>query len=221
MPSPVPQSTRTLARVDGIFIVRMGRDGDDERARREAEWHRLRGRYVRHFADAADVDEATAERVVAALFDHPDSDGHECPCGCHPRLSAFHDDGFDCPCGWDDARRAAEARSLDAWARRCDHSRVRASARSAGGAWRDRRSWPNVPQGRRASRSSYEQSALKLWPTGSTQRKMRRRGFLHQQSDRHSQVIAPMPLPLRSGESRPGHPLAVRRSAVPLPGRWV
>lgn len=95
--------------MDDIFVLRMGQ-GDG--ARREAERSRIRQRYVRRLVDAADVDEAAAERVVAALFDHAYPDGQECACGCHPRLAASHGDGFDCPCTWDEAPRAESRRSV-------------------------------------------------------------------------------------------------------------
>lgn len=98
-----------------IFVMRMGQGDDDERARQEAERLRLRNRYVGHLVDTADLGEAAAERVIAALFDHPDLERSKCWCGCHPRLSSQHDDGFDCPCGWDDARRADERRNLTAF----------------------------------------------------------------------------------------------------------
>jgi hypothetical protein len=89
-----------------MYIVRFGGDPDEFRARQEAKLLRLRARYVRHLVATADVDEATAERVIAVLFDHRTADGRSCPCSCHPRLSDQHDDGFDCSCGWDEARRA-------------------------------------------------------------------------------------------------------------------
>lgn len=92
-----------------LFIVDFGHD-DDAQARREAEGARLRNRYVRHVVEAAHVDDATAERVVAAIFDHPAQDGRSCACGCHPQLSALHGDGMDCPCSWDDVRRECERR---------------------------------------------------------------------------------------------------------------
>jgi hypothetical protein len=53
-----------------VYIVRFGGDPDEFRARQEAELLRLRDRYVRHLVATADVDEATAERVIAVLFDH-------------------------------------------------------------------------------------------------------------------------------------------------------
>lgn len=93
--------------------------GEEERARREAEREaeraRLHGRYVRHLIARAGVDDPTARRVIAALFDHADREGRRCECGCHPRLSAEHDDGFDCRCTWDEARRAAETRRWEAF----------------------------------------------------------------------------------------------------------
>ena len=95
-----------------MYIVRFGGDPDEFRARQEAELLRLRARYVRHLVATADVDEATAERVIAVLFDHRTADGRLCPCSCHPRLSDQHDDGFDCSCGWDEARRAERSRSF-------------------------------------------------------------------------------------------------------------
>ena len=64
---------------------------------------------------SAEVGEATARRVITALFDPCDADHDECPCSCHPRLSAEHGDGFDCRCAWDEDRRAAEAANWQAW----------------------------------------------------------------------------------------------------------
>lgn len=55
---------------------------------------------------ATDLDEATAQQVMAVLLGNPDQ--RECPCGCHPRMSTLHDGGIDCPCSWDPARRATE-----------------------------------------------------------------------------------------------------------------
>jgi hypothetical protein len=104
--------------VADLFIVDFS-GGDEERARREAERvaesARLRDRYVRHVVDSASVDEATAQRVIASLFESRDRGGRTCDCGCHPRLSSQHGDGFDCPCSWDDARRASENRKLRAF----------------------------------------------------------------------------------------------------------
>jgi hypothetical protein len=96
-----------------VYVVRFGGDPDESRARREAERVRLRTRYVRHLVVTADIDEATAERVIDVLFDHRTADGQPCPCGCHPRMAGQHDDGFDCPCGWDEARRAERSRRWD------------------------------------------------------------------------------------------------------------
>ena len=94
-----------------LYVIDFG--GDDERARREAlrdeERRRLRGRYARHLVTTAAVDEITARRVIAALFDPLDTDGRRCECACHPRLSAAHGDGLDCVCTWDDSRHEAEA----------------------------------------------------------------------------------------------------------------
>ncbi len=95
-----------------VYIVRFGGDPEEFRDRQEAELLRLRDRYVRHLVATANVDEATAERVIAVLLDHRTPDGRPCPCSCHPRLSDQHDDGFDCSCGWDEARRAERSRSF-------------------------------------------------------------------------------------------------------------
>lgn len=95
-----------------LYIVDFG-GGEEERARREAEraaeQRRLRAVCARHLVAQAGIDQPAAERVVAVLFDRRDSDGRECLCGCHPRLSAEHGDGLDCRCAWDDARRAEQA----------------------------------------------------------------------------------------------------------------
>jgi hypothetical protein len=104
-----------------VYIVRFGGDPDEFRARQEAERLRLRARYMRHLVATADVDEATAERVIAVLFDHLTTDGRPCPCSCHPRLSDQHDDGFDCSCSWDEARRAERSRT---WGQRLDDADV-------------------------------------------------------------------------------------------------
>jgi hypothetical protein len=99
----------------GLYIVDFG--DDDERARlhaqREAEHARICGRYARHLAKRAGIDEPTARRVVEVLFGRRDAEGRRCECGCHPRLSSQHGDGFDCPCTWDDGRRAERARQLE------------------------------------------------------------------------------------------------------------
>ena len=101
-----------------LYIVDFG-GGEQERARREAEREaerrRLAARYVRHLITTAEVNEATARRVIAALSDPRDADGNECACSCHPRLSSYHGDGFDCRCTWDGDRRAAEAARWQAW----------------------------------------------------------------------------------------------------------
>jgi hypothetical protein len=98
-----------------VFVVKMGGDDEDARAAGRAERQRLRGRYARHLVSAGGIDERTAARVMAALFDHVDAEGGECPCGCHPRLDSLHDDGFDCPCTWDEPRRGEERRSWEAF----------------------------------------------------------------------------------------------------------
>ena len=101
-----------------LYVVDFG-GGDDERARREAERaaerSRLRDRYVQHLVAGTGVDEPAARRVMAVLFDHLDSEGRRCDCGCHPRLSAEHDDGFDCRCTWDEARRAEQRKRWEAY----------------------------------------------------------------------------------------------------------
>jgi hypothetical protein len=102
-----------------VYIVRFGGDPGESRSRQEAERLRLRTRYVRHLVATADVDEATAERVTAVLFEHRTVDGRPCLCSCHPRLSDQHDDGFDCSCSWDESRRAEWSRRFD---RRLDDS---------------------------------------------------------------------------------------------------
>lgn len=94
-----------------LYIVDSG-DGDEERARRaaerEAECRRLRRRYAQHLAARAALDELTAQRVVAVLFDPRHSSGERCECDCHPQLTSDHGDGFDCRCTWDEARLAEE-----------------------------------------------------------------------------------------------------------------
>ncbi len=95
-----------------LFIFNVGGDDADERrARQEAERLRLRARYQQHLAQTVGIDEPTAERVMAALFDPMDRKGTRCPCSCHPSLSELHDDGFGCNCTWDEARRAKKMRS--------------------------------------------------------------------------------------------------------------
>lgn len=95
-----------------LFLVNLGGDDDNERSRREAERLRLRDRYVLHIVHVLQIDQHTAKQVTAALFDHLDSEGRRCVCGCHPRLSPLHDGGFDCPCKWDETRRAEERQRL-------------------------------------------------------------------------------------------------------------
>lgn len=108
--------------------------GDDEerarhRAEREAERARVRRAYVERLIVCAGLDEATAERAVAAIFDHVADDGSRCPCGCHPQLSPQHGDGMDCPCTWDQQRREAARRRWMAdlrdseWARKLREQR--------------------------------------------------------------------------------------------------
>ncbi len=107
----------TLYGMSDLYIVGFG-GGEQDRARREAEreaeGRRLADRYAQYLV-AAEVGEATARRVITALFDPCDADGNECRCSCHPRLSAEHGDGFDCRCTWDEDRRAAEATNWQAW----------------------------------------------------------------------------------------------------------
>jgi Family of unknown function (DUF6247) len=107
-----------LCGVADLYIVDFG-GGEQERARRDserdAERRRLADRYARYLAARAEMDQASALKVITALFDPRDGDGNECPCSCHPRLSAEHGDGFDCRCTWDADRRAAEAADWQAW----------------------------------------------------------------------------------------------------------
>jgi hypothetical protein len=81
----------------------------------EAEQARVSPRYVDLVASQFRLDPTSAERVIAAIFDHRREDGRLCPCGCHPRFSSLHDDGFGCSCSWDQARRQAERDSLTRW----------------------------------------------------------------------------------------------------------
>jgi hypothetical protein len=116
---PVKRAASIFCAVADLYIVDFG-GGEPERTRREqerkAERRRLAARYVRHLVASAEVNEAAARRVIAALFDSRDADGNECACSCHPRLSSSHGDGFDCRCTWDGDRRAAEAaRWRDRW----------------------------------------------------------------------------------------------------------
>jgi hypothetical protein len=64
--------------VADLYVVDFS-GGEEEQARqeaeREAERARLHGRYVRHLAARAGVDEPAARRVIAALFDHADREG--------------------------------------------------------------------------------------------------------------------------------------------------
>ncbi len=108
------RAVSTLCGVTDLYIVDPG-GGEQERARREAERRRLADRYARYLVASAEVGEATARRMITALFDPCDADGNECPCSCHPRLSTEHGDGFDCRCTWDQDRRAAEAANWQAW----------------------------------------------------------------------------------------------------------
>ncbi len=107
-----------MSGVSDLYIVDFG-GGEQERACREAERgaerRRLADRYASHLVTSAGLGEATARRVITALFDPRDADGSECLCSCHPRLSAEHGDGFDCRCTWDEDRRAAEAANWQAW----------------------------------------------------------------------------------------------------------
>jgi hypothetical protein len=112
------RAVSTLSGVSDLYIVGFG-GGEQERACREAERgaerRRLADRYASHLVTSAGLGEATARRVITALFDPRDADGSECLCSCHPRLSAEHGDGFDCRCTWDEDRRAAEAANCQAW----------------------------------------------------------------------------------------------------------
>jgi hypothetical protein len=107
-----------LCGVSDLYIIDFG-GGEQERARREAEREaerrRLADRYARYLVSNAEVDEDVARKITTALFDPRDGDGGQCPCSCHPQLSALHGDGFDCQCTWDADRRAAEAASWQAW----------------------------------------------------------------------------------------------------------
>jgi hypothetical protein len=108
----------TLYGMTDLYIVGLGggqQDRTRREAEREAERRRLADRYARYLVAGAEVGEATARRVITALFDHCDADGNECLCSCHPRLSAEHGDSFDCRCTWDEDRRAAEATGWQAW----------------------------------------------------------------------------------------------------------
>ena len=97
-----------------LYVIRPG--GDDERARRLAERAagraRVRARYAAHLAERAGLDDATADLVMAVLFDHVDEDGEPCRLGNHPTLpddgEYSHDAGFDCSCTWDAQRREQE-----------------------------------------------------------------------------------------------------------------
>jgi hypothetical protein len=112
------RTVSTLCGMSDIYIVGPG-GSEEERARRgaerEAEQRRLADRYARYLVASAQVGDATARRVITALFDPCGADGNECRCSCHPRLSAEHGDGFDCRCTWDEERRAAEAAKRRAW----------------------------------------------------------------------------------------------------------
>jgi hypothetical protein len=61
-----------------LYIVGLG-GGEQDRARREAEREserrRLADRYARYLVARAEVGEATARRVITALFDPCDADG--------------------------------------------------------------------------------------------------------------------------------------------------
>jgi hypothetical protein len=63
----------TLYGMTDLYIVGLG-GGEQDRARREAERkaerRRLAGRYARYLVAGAEVGEATARRVITALFDH-------------------------------------------------------------------------------------------------------------------------------------------------------
>jgi hypothetical protein len=104
--------------VSDVFVVDLS-GGGHERARREAEraaeHRRLTDRYARHLVESTRVSEDVARRVIAVLFGPSAASGGQCPCSCHPRLSAEHDDGFGCSCTWDPERRAAEADRRREW----------------------------------------------------------------------------------------------------------
>ena len=100
--------------VSDLYVFKFGGDGDGP-SPHEAEQARIRPRYVDRVAGLAGLDRATADRVIAAIFDHRDANGRACVCGCHPHFSSTHDDGFDCSCTWDEERRAAERRRWTEW----------------------------------------------------------------------------------------------------------
>jgi len=144
----------TLYGMTDLYIVGLG-GGEQDRARREAEREaerrRLADRYARYLVAGAEVGEATARRVITALFDPCDADGNECPCSCHPRLSAEHGDGFDCRCTWDEDRRA------NTMGHGC-------SAQTAGSGWvrRADMAGPDLPRPREPFTSAH----LQRWPMG-------------------------------------------------------
>ncbi len=114
----------TVIDVTDLFLIRFGDgDGDSPHAREQA---RIRPRYVELVVRETDLDPGTAERVVAAIFDHRSTDGRACVCGCHPHFSATHDDGFDCSCTWDDERRAEERHRWTAWQDSAEAAELRA-----------------------------------------------------------------------------------------------
>lgn len=111
--------------VAALYVSKPG--GDDERARiraeRAASRARVRARYAAHLVERTGLDDATADLVMAVLFDHPDEDGEQCRLGKHPSLpddgEHSHDAGFDCPCTWDAERRESERdrrwKALEEW----------------------------------------------------------------------------------------------------------
>lgn len=100
--------------VADLYVIQPG--GDDAyariRAERAASRARVRARYAAHLAERTGLDDATADLVMAVLFDHPDEDGRQCELGKHPSLpddgKHSHVAGFDCPCTWDAERREQE-----------------------------------------------------------------------------------------------------------------
>jgi hypothetical protein len=77
----------------------------------------MRAQWSARLATQAGLTDAVADQVTSVVFDHVDQSGRRCPCGCHPRLDAFHDGGWDCPCTWDEQCRERERKS---WAELLD-----------------------------------------------------------------------------------------------------
>ncbi len=90
------------------------------REKHERQKATARARYLELVAAEFEVLGASEDpaRSAASLFDllfvHRHDDGHECACGCHPRLpsSDLHDFGFACPCGLTPEERRAR---FDEW----------------------------------------------------------------------------------------------------------